>query len=380
MTRPSDLPLRECFLSRIVDLDRAPRLEEHAERDRYLALAARQPSLAFHVVDAPEASLAVRFREGGAMEVEPSRETGALAIHTRRRSLEQFLAGDRSVRLLFAAREWFFRGGQELTMVEAAELCAGVAALLLRLAWRLEAASDEDRRRSKNVNLDDGIVPIEHRIGADAFRERYGEPRRPVLLRRSCQTSSLEELRARYQGVTLWFNAGSEQLPALLDLSRYLQRVQEGAPVGSKVCMPVFPGVLVYMCGGDLLPLRDLFGASQALIVAPAGIQATVWHADWADNFLSLLFGQKVVELVPPWNEECMYVHRRILGEHDNVPYDLSAVHPARPDLDRHPAFRDATLLRVDMEPGDTLFIPRGWFHNVHNPTASGAVNAWSAP
>ena len=43
----------------------------------------------------------------------------------------------------------------------------------------------------------------------------------------------------------------------------------------------------------------------------------------------------------------------------------FSEVDAARPDLDRYPEFRDATVLDFVLEPGEVLFMPVGWWHHV---------------
>ena len=48
-----------------------------------------------------------------------------------------------------------------------------------------------------------------------------------------------------------------------------------------------------------------------------------------------------------------LYVRRRY----------YSAVDPEHVDLERYPAFADATVSDVVIEPGDLLFLPVGWWH-----------------
>ena len=40
-----------------------------------------------------------------------------------------------------------------------------------------------------------------------------------------------------------------------------------------------------------------------------------------------------------------------------------SAVDPEHVDLARYPAFAGATVLDIEVEPGDLLFLPVGWWH-----------------
>ena len=38
-------------------------------------------------------------------------------------------------------------------------------------------------------------------------------------------------------------------------------------------------------------------------------------------------------------------------------------MNPHNPDLAKHPKFREATVIEVELEPGEMLFLPVGWWH-----------------
>jgi ribosomal protein L16 Arg81 hydroxylase len=42
-----------------------------------------------------------------------------------------------------------------------------------------------------------------------------------------------------------------------------------------------------------------------------------------------------------------------------------AAVDCEKPDLAAHPKFTDVVQKRVDLQPGDALFLPGGWWHHV---------------
>ena len=56
---------------------------------------------------------------------------------------------------------------------------------------------------------------------------------------------------------------------------------------------------------------------------------------------------------------------------------NFSAVDPEQPDDARHPRFRDATAFTATLSDGDTLFIPRGWWHHTRSLDDAVAMNFW---
>jgi histone arginine demethylase JMJD6 len=90
---------------------------------------------------------------------------------------------------------------------------------------------------------------------------------------------------------------------------------------------------------------------SAGLLIGPAGSQATL-HRDYLHShaYLALIRGRKKCTLFPPDDSDALY-------EGD---IDLD-----RPDPERFPLFQHATAFECDLEPGELLFIPSGWWHHV---------------
>lgn len=108
-------------------------------------------------------------------------------------------------------------------------------------------------------------------------------------------------------------------------------------------------------------PLR--IGISLQIFIGPAGTIAWL-HEDaikthaWSCNFM----GRKRWLIFSPDQAPCIYAKR-----------GLSPVDAEHPDLARFPRFRDARPLEAIQGPGDTVFVPSGWFHQVRSlePTIS---------
>lgn len=105
-------------------------------------------------------------------------------------------------------------------------------------------------------------------------------------------------------------------------------------------------------------------------------------HYDYSNNFLVQVVGKKRVRLFSPKNTPHMYPY----SMYDCVTMD-GVSHPAVQasqiaDIDKidHNKFSDFKLSKcfeAILEPGDLLFIPAGWWHEVKSLDVSMSVNFW---
>jgi len=93
-----------------------------------------------------------------------------------------------------------------------------------------------------------------------------------------------------------------------------------------------------------------------------------VWtHYDVMDNIYCQVVGHKQAVLWPPSEAEKLY----LVGDKSKV-IDID-----HPDLEKFPLFPMAKQYRAELEPGDILFIPALWFHNMLARDFGVAVNVF---
>ncbi|KAG2490977.1 hypothetical protein HYH03_010651 [Edaphochlamys debaryana] len=107
-----------------------------------------------------------------------------------------------------------------------------------------------------------------------------------------------------------------------------------------------------------------------------AGSVRSSLHTDPHHNLLAVAAGRKAVTLIPPHLTPCVYP-LSITGDahnHSGVPF--ADPRPAA----RHPAFAAAMAAarHAELGPGDALFIPEGWWHQVDSgPGTTLGLNYW---
>ena len=94
--------------------------------------------------------------------------------------------------------------------------------------------------------------------------------------------------------------------------------------------------------------------ASSSFWFGPAGT-VTPLHHDTLMLFHTQVVGRKRWRFISPLQIAHLYNYNNVFS-----PIDVD-----RPDLHRHPDFAKAQVLEVIVEPGETVFLPLGWWHQV---------------
>lgn len=103
--------------------------------------------------------------------------------------------------------------------------------------------------------------------------------------------------------------------------------------------------------------------------IGPAGT-VTGLHSDSVNNLLAQLEGKKIVLLAMPKYTKDIYVSKKF-----DLAAKVSSVDINNYDEGKHPKFKNIPFYSVVLEPGDVLFIPRGWWHYVKSLDFSISVN-----
>lgn len=119
---------------------------------------------------------------------------------------------------------------------------------------------------------------------------------------------------------------------------------------------------------GDLAPLESIWMGTRTR-VAP--------HNDFPDNIACVAVGKRRFTVFPPDQFRNLYI-----GPIDNTPAGraISMVDVHNPDFEKYPRFREALehAMTAVLEPGDAIFIPSMWWHEVDGLSPFNAmVNYW---
>src|SRR5690606_35252936 len=101
----------------------------------------------------------------------------------------------------------------------------------------------------------------------------------------------------------------------------------------------------------------------QELFFGGKGCSFPVLHVDylWVHTQLTQIIGEKEFILYSPDQTPFLY------PEPDRKSF--SQVNIIDPDYEKHPFYKNAKELRITLKPGETIFIPSGWWHTtyIHN-------------
>lgn len=209
----------------------------------------------------------------------------------------------------------------------------------------------------------------------------------PVILTRQmddwgARSWTPQSLKDRVPSVVLPAQEGNmEQDATILSEVRFHDYLDEvlrfsGPPTAKKKYAAQFDLLATFPGLGKDLKFAEIFPENRLLYtfgwIGPAGT-ITGLHRDDSNNLLAQLYGRKKVLLYSPQNDPFVYPSRK---------YDygatLSYIDAEAPDYDRYPLFRKAAAEEVLLGPGELLFIPIGWWHQVRSLDPSISVSCFA--
>ena len=98
----------------------------------------------------------------------------------------------------------------------------------------------------------------------------------------------------------------------------------------------------------------------------------TPLHCDYDDNIFAQIWGSKRIFLSPPHHGEFLYTKEA------NAVLFGSPFDPETPDFDSFPLARQASMIECVVNPGQLLYVPAGWYHQVRALTFSLSANRWA--
>ena len=212
----------------------------------------------------------------------------------------------------------------------------------------------------------------------DEFVERYVLGCRPLVLTDvtrdwpAMQRWSPEDLKQRFGHLTVEIQDGRNADPKyeenklqhrrMVPLAPFVDRVMAGGPTNDyymtanneALRQPEFAPLLADI--GSMPPAcdRSQLAARSSFWFGPAGT-LTPLHHDTIMLFHTQVVGRKRWRLISPLETPRLYNYNNVFS-----PIDID-----RPDLNRYPLFSQVTVLDVTVEPGETIFLPLAWWHQV---------------
>lgn len=227
--------------------------------------------------------------------------------------------------------------------------------------------------------------PLEEFWGAptwDEFFEKYVRANRPVVLRGHASGLRAFELWTDEYLVKAW---GSRKIkvevnkteerggPTVqMSLKRFIREMYKEKKQGEYYAIVDFERDPRALADYKLLaPLqcREIVPQSLTLWMSSGGTKS-VLHEDDAENVLMMLAGRKTVMLVHQDQAQNIYANIAKLG-------GTSPVHQESVDLAAFPRFANVSWLHGELGPGDTLYIPHSYWHQVVSAGRNLAANLW---
>lgn len=233
-----------------------------------------------------------------------------------------------------------------------------------------------------SVDARSQLPPIERRSGLERseFVDTYLRSRRPVILTDAAaawpayQRYTPEHFRRHHPDKRIRIDGRDWHLGELIDALEQSTLDQPGPYPCKFAVVRDFPELLPELTprfdyslpdrqDSALMPGRVFAGVQNLEIFfgGPGGrfpyLHYDVLHLH---AWITQLHGRKAFTLYAPDQEQRLYVN-------PDIPWQSSIENHQQPDYERYPLFEQAVSRQVVIEPGETLFLPCGWWHTARS-------------
>ena len=237
---------------------------------------------------------------------------------------------------------------------------------------------------SNQQDFGSGIHQVARRsaLSYDEFARNYLWLRRPVILSDAIEAWPANGkwtpnfFKTRYATKEVTIDGRTYQVGNLIDLINASTSENPAPYLRAQKLVELFPDLasdieptphysLPNWLTSHYLPNQVRRSAMAEVLIGGKGASFHVLH--WDKNhlhaFVSQLYGQKEFFIYSP--EQTAYLYPKA-----DAP-NQSQVDIHKPDYDRFPLFKQADPIRVMVEPGETIFVPSGWWHTTLMPGPS---------
>lgn len=233
-----------------------------------------------------------------------------------------------------------------------------------------------------------GKIPVKERISGQEFFDQYYFRNRPVILRSMMGNwPALEKWRPDYLSkhyghIPVEITRGREKeaayekefhkTAATVPFGAFIQQI-EGRPNSNDIYLVArnyfFSNPAFQPLRDDIIPPGEIIDAAydglknMKLWFGPSGT-VTPLHHDKHSILFCQVYGRKHFKMIPSFELPKIY----------NTDRYYSEVDPRDVDFQKHPLFRQASVVDVIIHPGEMLLIPAGWWHWVKSLDVSISV------
>ncbi|UII76107.1 cupin-like domain-containing protein [Flagellimonas sp. HMM57] len=208
------------------------------------------------------------------------------------------------------------------------------------------------------------------------FYDKYVKKSLPVVVTDKSEWTSLEKFtpeyfKSNYDHVTNTIDGKTYKLSQIIDLCMAstpenkapypnIYDITQHFPEYVKVIPDLQYGKSNRIFSRILPRLIASRNNQQELFFGGKGCSFPKLHIDlnWVHTQITQIIGEKEFILYPPSDTPFLYP--------DKTLPNYSNVNIMNPDYDAHPLFKKAKALRIRLNPGETIFIPSGWWHTTY--------------